>query len=1360
MASSGGNPGPSPNSSSPTSSAFDVQKLFKSPSPSSNPNPNSRGGANPFLSPPSPYTAPLLSTSPPVPPIGAFSYPPSTLPFQHRPFLLYPQDPLSSPPRPIIPYPATSPAPTTNPNPNSGVRLTTLLGTAHPAKLETAESMPSPTLPSEFPVAPGNPPLLHTPPAMLQPTPAGLPSSKLPRGRRLAAGERAVYDVDSRLPGETKPPQLEVTPITKYTSDPGLVFGRQIALNRMYICYGLKLGAIRVLNINTALRSLLRGHTQKVTDMAFFAEDVPLLASASTDGRFFAWKINEDFDEDSKPQIAGKIVLAIQIIGVGEGESYHPRVCWHPHKQEVLVVGVGNYLLKFDTMKLGRIGPFSAEEPVRCPINKPIDGVQLVGKHDGEITDVSMSQWMTTRLVSASMDGKIKIWEDRKAMPIATLTPHDNQPVSSVAFITSPERPDHIILVTAGPLNRELKIWVSASEEGWLLPSDSESWKCNQTLDLRSSTEPKFEEAFFNQFVVLSRASFILLANAKKNAIYAVHVNYGPNPASTHMDYLADFTVTMPILSFTGTSEYLSEAEQIVQLYCVQTQAIQQYALDLSQCLPVPVESEGLEKYSTSVYDSHVSEGFSLPHSFSGATVCDVPLTVSSPKPLQVDLFKDDKHQAISGTSEAPFVHNLTPSNVEPALSAPSLSSTDKITADVASSSLSLNLDLPEKVASGVDEQGNSHSVDYQGHDYTVDKTLDAVVTKAPAVPPVGENSAKEKNKAVTDAISMVPNSHVLFKPDGKSTQLVTPLEILSSVVPATESNFPIPTLQSQESDSKMISDKNCMDQIDDKVCGDSALIKHDYSNSVKEPQDDLAERGRLVDEPHSETTNFDKGKAFKTEERNLEVTHTVGKTISGKLDASLGASKESVGNAIKKDVVSKGSSTIDSLIEPGPSILDHSMDVLSQLRLMQESLNQLTTNQEVIKKQMSEIVCTPLTKEGKRLEASLSRSMEKSIKANMDSLRAHIQEENTKKEKAEKEHMEQLTNLISICINKDMPAAIERVIKKEISALGQVLARSMAPSIEKCISSSISDSFQRGVTDKAFTQFEKAVSSKLDTSLAREIQSQFQTSGKHTLQSTLKSTLESTVVPAFEKSCRGLFEQIDEAFRKGLTDHTTVTQQHYESAHTQLALTLRDTINSASSITQNLASDLVDGQRKILALVAAGNNKANPSMQQSNGPLGGHPDIALSIRQLEAPVDPTKEITRLISERKFDEAFTLALQRSDVSIVSWLCSQVDLHGLCSTAPPPLSQGVLLALLQQLSCDISTEATRKLGWMTDVAVAINPTDPMIMSHVRPIFEQVYNRLLHQRTLQTSSAAEASSIRLIIHVINSILMSCK
>ena len=62
------------------------------------------------------------------------------------------------------------------------------------------------------------------------------------------------------------------------------------------------------------------------------------------------------------------------------------------------------------------------------------------------------------------------------------------------------------------------------------------------------------------------------------------------------------------------------------------------------------------------------------------------------------------------------------------------------------------------------------------------------------------------------------------------------------------------------------------------------------------------------------------------------------------------------------------------------------------------------------------------------------------------------------------------------------------------------------------------------------------------------------------------------------------------------------------------------------------------------------------------------------------------------------------------------------MRALLAMVPLPLNQGVLLALLQQLAVDLNNETSRKVQWMTDVAMAINPADPMIAVHVRPIFE--------------------------------------
>jgi hypothetical protein len=98
-----------------------------------------------------------------------------------------------------------------------------------------------------------------------------------------------------------------------------------------------------------------------VTDLAFFAEDVHLLArylllpelfkclvclsmdygnmlfffySVGTDGRVFVWKISEGPDDEDKPQITANIVIAIQI--VGEEKVEHPQICWHCHKQVIV----------------------------------------------------------------------------------------------------------------------------------------------------------------------------------------------------------------------------------------------------------------------------------------------------------------------------------------------------------------------------------------------------------------------------------------------------------------------------------------------------------------------------------------------------------------------------------------------------------------------------------------------------------------------------------------------------------------------------------------------------------------------------------------------------------------------------------------------------------------------------------------------------------------------------------------------------------------------------------------------------------------------------------------------------------------
>lgn len=59
-------------------------------------------------------------------------------------------------------------------------------------------------------------------------------------------------------------------------------------------------------------------------------------------------------------------------------------------------------------------------------------------------------------------------------------------------------------------------------------------------------------------------------------------------------------------------------------------------------------------------------------------------------------------------------------------------------------------------------------------------------------------------------------------------------------------------------------------------------------------------------------------------------------------------------------------------------------------------------------------------------------------------------------------------------------------------------------------------------------------------------------------MQETFKSSFEVSVLPAFEMSCRTMFEQVDAAFQKGMIEHTAASQQQFEASHSPLAFALR----------------------------------------------------------------------------------------------------------------------------------------------------------------------------------------------------------
>ncbi|KAJ7536025.1 hypothetical protein O6H91_12G054200 [Diphasiastrum complanatum] len=1030
-------------------------------------------------------------------------------------------------------------------------------------------------------------------------------------------------------------------------------------------------------------------------------------------------------------------------------------------------------------------------------------------------------------------------------------------------------------------------MWVPAGPDG-SLSTVAGKWHCIQSLEFKSSLESKHEQAFFNHVIVVPQANLILLANAKRNALYAVHVEFGSTPAATRMDYLSEYSMTMPILSLTALSENVSDGEGTVRVYCFQTQAIQQYALDFSQFLPPVQEVSG--ETSTSFEKGLGSKVLNLSRSSeylgtdSGPVGSSTSNSVSlrgPPPGVAVANSRNNFDKSIGGNVFQPFGGSLetsvsidqgadikTGSKVASALpikelkefvkkedsaniSDRSFSKIEMAATKALPSTKRSRSKSPPKVGQGniqvppsMSSCDNRNKPSFQ--EYTVTSGDNSLLnslsktTKVDFKPTQSASSEIEFAETSEETKGQITSSSEdldlnLDEPASSGPlRLITPSELMSMVArlkaEADINQMPLPSspdiaksliivdlkqkLASEEavsaSDSKPFRvDRNTLtdnnlehakeistEKLDssDNYSGisEAKMTMHACGDLESPKKECLMNVGTSVevsslDAALNEEIENQEGEHLEGPEKHLDVS-TAEEFSGHRKDMAVKAPDPGSGSG-HSPAVAKGrknkskinffpgvTTLLSSSLVPVMSVAtavatpegnsSSTANVLrsegldSQFSMIQNSLNQLVIMQKEYQKQMAMMVGGPVAKEGKRIEAALGQRMEKVLKAHVDVMCARIQDDNVKRDRSEGERVQQFTALLSNAINKELPSALERVLKKELALVGAALAKLITPSIEKTIASAVADTLQNGISEKTLPQLEKMISTKLEACVARQLQTQFQISGRQALQDALRSCFEGSVIPAFEKSCKVMFEQVDSSFQRGMAEHTSHAQQQLGVSNAALASTLQDTVASASSLAASLKGELADGQRKLVALAENAGSNAPRFSLAAKPTTGNLPDKVLSLQHLEESLDPTKELARLVAARKLEEAFTKALSLSDVAVVSWLCNQVDPASLFGTNPLPLSQGVILSLMQQLGCDLDKDTASKLNWIKEAALRLNPIDPLLAPHMRRFLDQLYNNLRRQLHLLPSTGELTNSLTLVIHVVNSLLTACK
>jgi enhancer of mRNA-decapping protein 4 len=73
----------------------------------------------------------------------------------------------------------------------------------------------------------------------------------------------------------------------------------------------------------------------------------------------------------------------------------------------------------------------------------------------------------------------------------------------------------------------------------------------------------------------------------------------------------------------------------------------------------------------------------------------------------------------------------------------------------------------------------------------------------------------------------------------------------------------------------------------------------------------------------------------------------------------------------------------------------------------------------------------------------------------------ARLAEESAKREKLERERVQQVTTVLTNFMSKDMPVALERGFKKEFAAIGPAVAQAVLPPLQNVVVTTVSESFQ-----------------------------------------------------------------------------------------------------------------------------------------------------------------------------------------------------------------------------------------------------------------------------------------------------------
>ncbi|XP_076848019.1 enhancer of mRNA-decapping protein 4 isoform X3 [Brachyhypopomus gauderio] len=353
--------------------------------------------------------------------------------------------------------------------------------------------------------------------------------------------------IDSKARGSNK---VKIQPVAKYDWEHKYYYGNLIAVSNAYLAYAIR-GAnnhamIRVLRLGSTERTLLKGFTGAVTDLAFAHLDSTLLGCVDEAGNMFIWQLTS---HNSK--IQDEVIVHIRRPEDTPLNS-NRRLIWCPFIPEDNDDTPEDVCQTLALLHEDRAEVWDLDILRSSNHTWPMDATELkegfitIRGHTARISEGALSPDGTV-LATASHDGFVKFWQiyiEGQDQPrcLHEWQPHSGRPLSCLLFCDNhkkqdPDVPFWRFLITGADQNQELKMWCTVS------------WTCLQTIrfspdPLNSSVLPSLKAS-----LDLS-AECLILTDVQRKVLYVMELFQDQDKGRASFTAVSEFLLTHPVLSF------------------------------------------------------------------------------------------------------------------------------------------------------------------------------------------------------------------------------------------------------------------------------------------------------------------------------------------------------------------------------------------------------------------------------------------------------------------------------------------------------------------------------------------------------------------------------------------------------------------------------------------------------------------------------------------------------------------------------------------------------------------------------------------------------------------------------------------